>query len=119
MLKNGKDNFKLIKGKINALSFRTLSSKKRQQKWNAEIMKEISNLREKVDGYSQTLKAKDDELKLIKESAKEFNNNEHIKVFHFIVYFLLYVGVLITLHKFDFQEIDIFRAILQVSHINL
>jgi len=52
----------------------------------AEIRKEIGSLRERVDLYSQTLKAKEDELKILKDSNKEFNNNDSVKVRLIIAY---------------------------------
>jgi len=36
-------------------------------------------MREKVDLYGQTLKGKEDEIKMLKDSSKEFNNNDSVK----------------------------------------
>jgi homer protein len=47
----------------------------------ADIRKEICVLRERVDFYGQTLKSKEEEIKVLKESSKEFNNNDSMKVF--------------------------------------
>lgn len=46
----------------------------------AEIRKELAILREKVDFYNQALKGKEDEIRMLKESTKEFNNNDSVKV---------------------------------------
>jgi homer protein len=46
----------------------------------AEIRKEIGTLRERVDCYSQALKGKEDEIRVLKDSNKEFNNNDSVKV---------------------------------------
>ncbi|OXA59162.1 homer protein homolog 1 isoform X2 [Folsomia candida] len=45
----------------------------------AEIRKEIGSMREKVDFYVQTLKGKEEEIKMLKDSSKEFNNNDSVK----------------------------------------
>ncbi|CAL8091165.1 unnamed protein product [Orchesella dallaii] len=45
----------------------------------AEIRKELAILREKVEYYTQALKAKEEEIRVLKESTKEFNNNDSVK----------------------------------------
>jgi len=46
----------------------------------AEIRKELAILREKVEYYTQALKGKEEEIRVLKESTKEFNNNDSVKV---------------------------------------
>lgn len=46
----------------------------------AEIRKELAILREKVEYYNQALKGKEEEIRVLKESTKEFNNNDSVKV---------------------------------------